>query len=356
MDTKDKELKPLVSVCLPNLNNKPFLDERLDTIFKQTYSNWELIVVDNYSDDGAWELFQKYSEFEPKMNISQAPKGKGMYCNWNNCIRKASGEYIYIATSDDTMSPDCLEKMVAVLEKNPEGDICHCCLEKIDEKGDLIKNSWEGFPSQKFYNDLTFKLHKRKAPIDGILHFACCTVYTSITQLLIRKKVFDMVGLFRSDWGSVGDFEWEMRASLVCSTIHIPEYLASWRVHSNQATSSTASVENRIKMIDMSREAVKILSVHNNKFFVYLKSNFKRMIYIYELEKIIFSVRECILDRSLKKLLFCLKLVLGHPLLSLYLMYSYICGMKMSDINVRFIKKKISLLGLNENIIEIIEK
>jgi len=40
-----------------------------------------------------------------------------MYANWNNCINLAQGKYVYIATSDDTMTPDCLEKMVGALEK-----------------------------------------------------------------------------------------------------------------------------------------------------------------------------------------------------------------------------------------------
>jgi glycosyltransferase involved in cell wall biosynthesis len=44
---------PLVSICLPNLNTRTHLQERVDTIFAQTYRNWELVVGDNYSDDGA---------------------------------------------------------------------------------------------------------------------------------------------------------------------------------------------------------------------------------------------------------------------------------------------------------------
>jgi len=48
---------PLVSVCLPNFNTRSFLQERIQTIFDQTYDNWEMIVSDNFSDDGSWELY-----------------------------------------------------------------------------------------------------------------------------------------------------------------------------------------------------------------------------------------------------------------------------------------------------------
>lgn len=52
--------KPLVSILLPNLNTRPFLEERMATILTQTYTNWELIIVDSYSDDGAWEYLSRF--------------------------------------------------------------------------------------------------------------------------------------------------------------------------------------------------------------------------------------------------------------------------------------------------------
>ena len=125
---------PRVSICLPNLNNRSFLEERLATVYAQTFSDWELVVSDNYSEDGAWELFQAQALQEPRMAIAQAPRS-GMYENWNNCVRQARGEFVYIATSDDTMAPDCLEKLLAALEAHPECDLAHCPLRAIDETG-----------------------------------------------------------------------------------------------------------------------------------------------------------------------------------------------------------------------------
>ena len=49
---------PKVSILLPNLNNRRYLDERIDCILNQTFTDWELVIVDNYSDDGAWEFFR----------------------------------------------------------------------------------------------------------------------------------------------------------------------------------------------------------------------------------------------------------------------------------------------------------
>jgi glycosyltransferase involved in cell wall biosynthesis len=228
---------PKVSVLLPNLNNYPFLPERIQTILDQTLTDWELVVVDNHSDDGAWELFQSYAARDARIRISQAPR-EGMYANWNNCIRLARGEYVYIATSDDTMEPNCLEEMVKALEAHPECDLAHCNQRAIDHEGqpsslfnwDHVAVHFAGLMEVK-------RANIRQAPYDGLIHCAEGGVYTSITQLLIRRSLFDRIGLFRTDYGSIADYEWTMRASLLVSTIHIPQYLATWRVHPSQATS-----------------------------------------------------------------------------------------------------------------------
>jgi len=247
---------PKVSICLPNLNNFRFLQERLDTIFQQTLTDWELIVVDNFSDDGAWDFLTEQTLHEPRMSVSQAPRD-GMYANWNNCIRQARGKYVYIATSDDTMTPDCLEKMVAALESNPDCGICQCELLIIDEKGRPypMAQQWSHYTLGDYDPRLVQKKNRRLAPHDGMLHPALFTIYTSITQLLIRNSVFKRVGMFEKKWGSMGDFEWDMRASLVENCIYIPEKLATWRLHPNQATHGVHTPQSRLKMIEMTRSA-----------------------------------------------------------------------------------------------------
>ena len=227
---------PLVSVCLPNLNTFPYLEERVATIFAQTYDNWELVVSDNFSDDGAWPFFEKLARRDARVRISQAPR-EGLYPNWNNCIRAAQGEYVYIATSDDTMATDCLEKLVGAMESHPECDLAHCQIRRIDQQG-RVKD--EGVSPKSLFalssGDLLFQRHIRRAPFDGLLHMLGPIVYFSITQLLIRRSLFSKIGFFESRWGSLGDFNWEMRAGLVSNTIHVPDTWGGFRVHPSQAT------------------------------------------------------------------------------------------------------------------------
>ena len=226
----------MISILLPNLNNRPYLDERIHSIREQSLTDWELIVMDGYSQDGAWEFFKECAREDPRLKLHQS-EVKGIYSNINRCLELASGEFIYIATSDDTMSLDALEKMSRALENHPQCGIAHCKLRIIDEKGNPSpEKTWDDFFVIRYFGDLINKRHVRIAPHDGLLHYCGITVYTSLTQLLIRRSVFDRVGRFLTEFGSIGDYEWDMRASLVTDTIHIPEYLATWRLHHDQAT------------------------------------------------------------------------------------------------------------------------
>jgi glycosyltransferase involved in cell wall biosynthesis len=227
----------LISIVLPNLNTDlKFLEPRIKSIINQSCTDWECIIVDGFSDNGSWQYLQEAARADKRFSLCQKPK-QGIYNAWNEGIKLASGEYIYIATADDTMSDNFIDVMLAALEKHSECSIAHCCLQIINEQGEnLVENSWDDYYPTQYFGDKMKRVHVRKAPHDGLLHAFIKTVYTSITQLLIKKELFDRVGLFVEDAGSIADMDWGMRASLLADVIHIPEYLATWRIHDRQAT------------------------------------------------------------------------------------------------------------------------
>jgi hypothetical protein len=253
-------MTPRVSICVPNLNGLPFLRERFDTIFAQTLSDWELVVYDSFSDDGSWDFIERLAAGEKRMRILQGPR-EGPYPAWNECVRQTKADFIYIATSDDTMAPDCLEKLVAALERNKDCDLAHCPLRVIDEAGvPELRQRWPGCTALgDASTELLRQPHVRRAPYDGLLHLAGGHVYLSMTQLLIRRSLFSRIGGFPSKWGPISDFNWEMKASLVASTVHVPGTWASWRVHPGQLTASSGShsVDKVRKTEEMIEDAVR---------------------------------------------------------------------------------------------------
>ena len=133
----------------------------------------------------------------------------------------------------------------------------HCPLRVIDEHGKDIPRLQEAWSEWSYFPRSSGRLrdrpHVRLAPFDGLLHLGGETVYRSITQLLIRRSLFESIRMFGSTWGSVGDFDWEMRAGLVANTVHVPHTWGGWRIHASQATAfaSFGSEEHRQKIDSM---------------------------------------------------------------------------------------------------------
>jgi glycosyltransferase involved in cell wall biosynthesis len=230
--------KPTVSVLVPNYNKARFLKERFDSILQQSLGDLEVIVLDGYSTDGSWDIICKYARSDCRIRHFQGERN-GIYNAINDCIKKASGKYLYIATSDDNMAPDCLATLARDLDQITEADIATCPLRMFDAAGIEIDNWWLrtsifAQSAGKFIDSH----HLRFAPFDGLLHLFGASVYVSLTQLLIRREVFQTIGLFRIDSGSIADFEWNMRATLRHNVIFNPKTWAGWRVYENQATAS----------------------------------------------------------------------------------------------------------------------
>jgi len=247
-----------ISIALPVRNAGRFIDERIASIRSQTLPAWDVVAVDGFSQDGSWEKLQRWAAHDPRVCCEQQ-KPEGIYSAINRCIALARGDYLYVATADDTMAPDCLEQLAAALDVHPECGLAHCPLRVISEQGQTVDYGWER--ASIFVRSsagLAARAHIRPAPLDGLLHLAGESVYVSLTQLLVRRSLFERVGLFEAQWGSVGDFNWNMRAALAASTIHVPGTWASWRLHGAQATAGAAlgSPGHQLRLTSMMEHAL----------------------------------------------------------------------------------------------------
>ena len=228
--------QPLVSICLPNLNTRPFLEERLETIFAQTVGDWELIACDSYSNDGSWEFFQKFKD-DPRVQLHQVPR-EGIYPGWNECLRRATGQYVYMATSDDTMTPQCLEKLVAPLERHPDISIAVCDYQTIDNQSRPLPMPLENSP-RAFLGEWLQRPCVRPRLTEFLLHCCFHTIWVTMTTVLFRRKLLERTGMFRTDVGVQADLAWALRATLLSDIAWVPGQLATWRRHDNQATPRT---------------------------------------------------------------------------------------------------------------------
>jgi len=113
----------MVSAIIIFLNEERFLEEAIDSVFAQTYENWELLLVDDGSKDQSTEIAQRYSvQYPEKVRYleHEGHKNLGMSSSRNLGVRHAKGAYIAYLDADDVWLPYKLERLVVILESQPE--------------------------------------------------------------------------------------------------------------------------------------------------------------------------------------------------------------------------------------------
>lgn len=113
--------QPLVSVVTPVYNTAEYLAECMESVFNQTYENWEHVVVDNRSTDGSLELARAYEARDRRVRVVAADVFVGGGENANRALREMSTDarYCKVLHADDWLFPECLERMVELAESHP---------------------------------------------------------------------------------------------------------------------------------------------------------------------------------------------------------------------------------------------
>jgi glycosyltransferase involved in cell wall biosynthesis len=119
------ETRPKVSIGLAVYNGEQYLEQAVDSLLAQTFTDFELIISDNASTDRTPEICQKYAAQDPRVRYHRNATNIGGANNENLTFKLSKGEYFRWAAHDDLCAPELLEKCVAVLESHPEIVLCH---------------------------------------------------------------------------------------------------------------------------------------------------------------------------------------------------------------------------------------
>lgn len=112
-----------VSIITPLYNKAAYISDTIESVLSQTYTDWEMLVVDNGSTDDSWEKAQALQE--PRIRLLQSPKqGPGAARNYG--LDFAQGEWIQFLDADDLLEPDHLEQQLAAADEHPEAEIIAC--------------------------------------------------------------------------------------------------------------------------------------------------------------------------------------------------------------------------------------
>lgn len=148
--------KPLVSIITPTYNSIQFIDKSIKSIVDQTYPYWELLITDDCSTDGTWELLKEYQRQNDLIKISRLEKNSGSGIARNNSIKNAKGKYIAFLDSDDYWIPEKLEIQVNFMEHNNIA-FCHSSYGYWDEKGKEMRKPYIVGSHPITYKDLLKK-------------------------------------------------------------------------------------------------------------------------------------------------------------------------------------------------------
>ena len=113
---------PLVSIILPLFNSEKYLTETIDSIVNQTYTNWELIITDDFSTDKGYDLAKFHSERDKRIFLYKLNKNSGAGFARNNSIKYSKGRFIAFCDSDDQWKPNKLEIQVSFMTKTSHID------------------------------------------------------------------------------------------------------------------------------------------------------------------------------------------------------------------------------------------
>ena len=114
-------MKPLISVIIPNYNHADFLKDRLDSVINQTYTNIEVIILDDASTDSSKVIIDQFKVNSKVRHIIYNETNSGrLFLQWQKGIELATGKYVWIAESDDDARTNFLELLIPVLENDDE--------------------------------------------------------------------------------------------------------------------------------------------------------------------------------------------------------------------------------------------
>ncbi len=108
---------PIVSVCIPTFNRAHFLPDAVESVLRQTFADFELVISDNASTDGTAELLKRY--MDPRVRVHANPHNLGLVGNFNRCLELARGQYVVLCCSDDYWRRDLLALCLEFMEQNP---------------------------------------------------------------------------------------------------------------------------------------------------------------------------------------------------------------------------------------------
>ncbi len=207
--------KPLVSIVMNCFNGERFLKEAIDSIYSQSYDNWEIIFWNNGSSDNSGEIAKSYDE---KLKYFNSKETTSLGVARNLAMEQVNGKYVTFLDCDDLYLPDRLSIQTSLMESN-NSVMCYGSWIEINDSGEVVKNHLIEANSGNFFEKLLYKYNVNFQTLMINTHF-----------LKENKFYFDQELTFSPDFNLI------MQIALSNNISSINNYLAKYRVHNQSMT------------------------------------------------------------------------------------------------------------------------
>lgn len=129
----------LVSIITPSYNSEEFISETIISIQNQTYTNWELLITDDFSSDNTIKTIESFNKNYDRIKLFRLNENQGAGFARNNSIKESKGKFIAFCDSDDQWKPNKLEKQIHFIKQN-NLVFTYSSYDLIDESGNFIKS------------------------------------------------------------------------------------------------------------------------------------------------------------------------------------------------------------------------
>lgn len=241
---------PKVSVIVPNYNHAQYLSQRIESILNQTYQNFELIILDDFSTDDSLSILEKYkSNLKVTHFILNDINSGSVFKQWDRGISLAQGEYIWIAESDDIASPIFLENLVSKMEADKSLGIAFCQSNKINSLGEVY-GDWINHTKENEDNIFlkNFKMEGNKF-IERFL--VKQNSIPNASGVVFRKNLYFKVGGVNKNLKTIGD--WYIWVKILSrSNIYFSHHKFNFfRMHDSSCVAISTKNDKRANIILM---------------------------------------------------------------------------------------------------------
>lgn len=218
----------LVSVIIPNYSHARYLKQRLDSVFNQTYQNFEVIILDDCSTDNSLEIIEQYKDNPhlSKVVVNETNSGS-TFIQWEKGIELAKGEWIWIAESDDYSELCFLEEMVKQIEDLEGVVLAFCSSQFVSEKGELMAMN-DGWDQDLYvWDDGLDFIRERQCKGNSIWN---------ASSALFAKSVIQKVPKAYQTYKMAGDKLFWIELALCGGVVHLNKRLNFYRRHLGSVT------------------------------------------------------------------------------------------------------------------------